>query len=137
MTAFSDLEDQVISDTGHQADHCSGVKVKHGTYDRSLRRYVVTAKWQTSRKDSPSISKTLWMKLPAAVAISDTLLLQLCGDEDGCQVTLAQKDWDIDAHGSKAHAEARGPFRFSIGQVKDGDRRRWHCTWQDGINWHG
>jgi hypothetical protein len=117
VTALADLKSTVIRDNGESTlttaitetvtEAVAGVKVTRDTYERSLRRYVVTAKLPDM---STPISKTLLSKLldkPVAVPVNETLLAQLCGDEDGCSVTLAMKDTD----GTLA---SNGPFRFSL-----------------------
>ena len=105
--------------------------VTPANYTRTLQRYVVEA------KDGGTT--------PTSVPISDTLLVELCGDEDGCTVNIAMRDWDDGAQ--RGLLASYGPFRFTVSDGVNGngtrqwDRRAWnaesvHSFDNDGTTGH-
>ena len=94
------------------------MKVTQEPYERSLRRYVVTAKMGDLPTSTETLSKTAISTLDkmkdaaGRIPISETLLAQLCGDEDGCDVTLVLKDWDLGKY-AEGLMLSKGPYRFS------------------------
>lgn len=104
------------------------------TYSNNLRRFQleVTKAWADR-----------------SVPINHTILTDLCGDDDGCSVTVGMRSWDAANIGSVA---SRGPHRFfyspSTGRWRISDHdtdgvdgngsvqhvlRAWDCYFSDGI----
>ena len=67
---------------------------------------------------------------PNSVPIDDALLMQMCGDFDGCTFMLGMRDWDTTVQGTNTLATI-GPFRLTIGATSGG-RRRWDLRFVDG-----
>lgn len=76
-------------------------KITPSSYPVSINRYVVEAKDGGSTFNS--------------VLIDDDLLVQLCGDEDGCTLHLGMREWGAELNGTGLLAML-GPWRFSLGQ---------------------
>lgn len=119
-TVFSDLKVKAIRDVGNAAG-----QVTRQTYDQSLRRYVVEAQ---DGGNSPN-----------TVPVDDGLLVQLCGDLDGCGVTLGMRDWTSQTTGPGLLTTI-GPFRFSLAATRPNGQRFWDLRNQYGGNssfWDG
>lgn len=104
-TVFSDLKVKAIRDVGNAAG-----QVNRQTYDHSVRRYLVEA------PDRGTIETDM-----RTVPVDETLLLDLCADEDGCSITLGMRDWNINELG-KGH-RATVTRRLSVGEVRPNGQR--------------
>jgi hypothetical protein len=91
---------------------------QRSTYPVSINRYVIEAPDNGASADT--------------VPLDDALLLQLCGDEDGCTFTLGMRNWEpTRPTDAKAMLASVGPARFSISPTVDGKR------WWSSRNWTG
>ena len=96
----------VLRDAGNGANG----SVSGQSYVRSLRRYVVEA------ADGGNS--------PYTVPVDDAILVQLCGDVDGCEVSLGMRDWQTASVGPGAIASV-GPYRFSFSATRPNGQRYW------------
>ncbi|MCO6449627.1 MAG: hypothetical protein J5I90_02450 [Caldilineales bacterium] len=115
-----DLSVNVIRDVGNATG-----QVSHQSYPTSLRRYVVEA------QDGGNS--------PYSAAVDDGLLVQLCGDFDGCEITLGMRDYDKPNRGAGDMATI-GPFVFTIAETRPNGQRYWDNRNQGGGNnagWDG
>ena len=55
------------------------------------------------------VSKRYGTNVQSSIALDNTIITELCGDEDGCEVRMVMKRWDSDAETAGA---SRGPFLF-------------------------
>ncbi len=94
------------------------------TYPVSLRRYTIEA---------PDGGNN-----PNSVKIDDDVLMQMCGDEDGCNILLGMRNWESGKEGLIASAHAS---RLTIGPVVNGkrrwDRRPAYGDGNDGVDGDG
>lgn len=111
-TVFSDLKVKAIRDIGNAAG-----QVNRQTYDQSLRRYLVEAQ---DGGNSPN-----------TVPVDDSLLVGLCGDLDGCEVTVGMRDWTSQTTGPGLLTTI-GPFRFSLAATRPNGQRFWDLRNQYG-----
>lgn len=89
-------------------------QITQSEYDVNVGRYTVRA------RDGGAT--------PTSVKVDQTLLLQLCGDIDGCTVRLAMHAWD-----DRRPLATVGPFLFSIGSENPTTHRRyWSSRAPDG-----
>ena len=91
---------------------------QRSTYPVSINRYVIEAPDNGASPDT--------------VPLDDALLMQLCGDEDGCTFTLGMRNWEpARPTDAKAMLASVGPARFSISPAVQGKR------WWSSRNWTG
>ncbi len=113
VAVSGDLGSLVVRDAGTSANGTSSRQ----SYVRSLRRYVVEA------ADGGNA--------PYTVPVDDNMLIQLCGDLDGCQVTIGMRDWTSATVG-KGDMATYGPYRFSVASTQPNGQRFWERRAQDG-----
>lgn len=94
-----------------QIGDSKGNPVQRADYAVSVSRYVVEA------KDGGGS--------PTSVPISDTLLMQLCGDEDGCSLTLGMRNNTPQQSDNRFIMSF--PYSFSIAAAIGG-KRYWHAA---------
>ena len=89
----------------------------------SLQRYVVEATPFVGDGGQSSVT---------SVTIDETLLTQLCQDEDGCSITLGMRNWDETLPAD--FVNYIGPSKFYIGPIDAGDdKRKWATYWWNGV----
>lgn len=107
LAANGSLTDMAIRQTGDS----KGNPVQRADYSVSLNRYVVEAGDAGSQ--------------PATVPVDDALLMQLCGDEDGCSLTLGMRNPTVQQVDNLLVMSF--PYSFAVGNAVNG-KRTWHSV---------
>lgn len=86
------------------------------TYERSLQRLFIVAPFVNRRYRS-------------YVPLSESLMLEYCGDQDGCTITVRMRNFGGNA--GDQTAASRGPFHFDYGDLVNGNQRAWRTARAD------
>lgn len=117
VTGVQALGNNVTTQAIHEIGDSNDGPKQRADYEVSINRYVVEA------ADAGTA--------PDTVPISDTILIDLCQDEDGCTVWLGMRNWN-----TRGLLEVEGPHRFSL-QKTDTSQRWWRLGDFEGLDGDG